>query len=212
MEKILESLDRFLVEYKAGDLLFCEGEIGLHCYMIKSGKVKLIKIVGQVEKMVDIIQPSGFVGEMALLMDTKRTATAIAVEDVQAYCFQRDNFDQLFTILPDMRTKLLRIFSARIYDQKRQEHILQINDDAIRVADVLLMLYEKQTHLPSEGKVILPVNIDGIANWAGMAPEDARKALTVYANQNRIEIYPDRIIIRNISEIQRLVTSRRATT
>ena len=201
---------RFGKKYKKGDILFCEYEPGNTFYLIDSGRVQLVKIMGNIEKIIDILEPGEIFGEMAILEGEPRLATAIAISDVVALEFNRENFVVLMQGNPQIALKLLKLFTKRIYDQKRRFMILTLEEDDAKVADVFLMLTEKAPVTPEESDIIeINASIDDIAHWAGMAPDKCRKIINHFASQNRVEIYKQKIIIKNINDFSRFVSSKR---
>lgn len=204
----LPGLERFLVTFKAGDIIFCEYEAGNQCYMVQRGEVRLFKVVGDVEKTISFIQAGDFFGEMALLSNVPRTATAVAVEECVAYAFNNENFSQIVSMVPNLRMQLLRLFSKRIYNLRRQSAILKLTDVSVRVADILIMLSESQPEGPN-GERLIPNNTDAVANWAGISIDTARRTLKSYADKGRIEVFPDRIVVKNLGELQRLVSGKK---
>ena len=61
----LSSFTRFARTIQAGEILFSEYEPGDSFYLIQAGRVKISKIVGDIEKTIDILQPPEIFGEMA---------------------------------------------------------------------------------------------------------------------------------------------------
>lgn len=206
----LSVFNRFAVTFKAGDIIFCEYEPGDSFYLIQSGRVKIVKIFGNIEKTIDIMEPGEFFGEMALLEEAPRSATIIAMEETKLLEFNRENFQILMQGNPPIALKLLKLFCKRINDQKRRFRILMLEDVQARVADVFLMLSEGMVFGDEDSDSITFNNsIDDIAHWAGMSPEDCRVILDTFVTQNRIEIFNDKIVVKNINDFKRLVLSRR---
>ncbi len=206
----LSMFDRFAVTFKKNDIMFCEHEPGDTFYLIQSGRVQIVKIMGEVEKIIDILNPGEILGEMAILEEAPRSASAIALDQVRALEFNRENFEVLMQGNPQIALKLLKLFTKRIYDQKRRFMILTLDDVQARVADVFLMLSETQTGAdPNKDERVFNTTIDDIAHWAGMSPDKCRQVLNHFATQRRIEIYPDKIVVKNINDFQRFVGSRR---
>ncbi|NOY09181.1 MAG: Crp/Fnr family transcriptional regulator [Spirochaetes bacterium] len=201
---------RFGVTFQKGDIIFCEYEPGDNFYLIQSGRVQILKIMGDLEKTIDILQPGEIFGEMAILEEAPRSATAVALDQVKALEFNRENFEILMQGNPQIALKLLKLFTKRIYDQKRRFMILTIDDIEARVADVFLMLAEK-TSSDMEGidKREFATTIDDIAHWAGMSPAKCREVLNHFLVQRRVEIYPDKIVVKNINDFARFVSSKR---
>ncbi|HOX33220.1 MAG TPA: cyclic nucleotide-binding domain-containing protein, partial [Spirochaetales bacterium] len=88
----LAAFTRFARTYQPGELIFAEYEPGDSFYLIQAGKVKISKIVGELEKTIDILQPPEIFGEMAILEGTPRSATAQAIDTVKVLEFNRANF------------------------------------------------------------------------------------------------------------------------
>jgi CRP/FNR family cyclic AMP-dependent transcriptional regulator len=213
MKLDLSMFERFAVTYNPGDIIFCEHEPGDSFYLIQSGKVKIVKIFGELEKTVDIMQPGEFFGEMALLEEAPRSATIIADEPCKLLEFNKENFEILMKGNPQMALKLLRLFTKRIYDQKRRFMILTLDDIDAKIMDVFLMLYEVGNYISQDveasGKVVYNNSIDDIAHWAGISPGECQPVLTNFSIQRKIEIDNDRIIVKNINEFRRQVDSKR---
>jgi len=201
--------DKFGVEYEPNDIIFCEFEPGNDFYFIQSGRVEIVKIINNREKTLDILSAGDVFGEMAILEEEPRSASAIAIEHVKLLRFRRENFDALLQGNPQLAYKLLVIFSKRIYDAKRRLMILLLDDPQLKIMDVMNMLAEQDPHLDVQEPVTLRVTIQEIANWAGMQINDVQKLLTHLNKLGKIELFNDRVIVRNIRDFQRMVNSRR---
>jgi len=201
--------DKFTVEFAPNELIFCEFEPGNEFYIIQSGRIKIVKIVNNTEKTLDVLKPGDVFGEMAILEEEPRSASAIAVETSRLLKFHRDNFDALIQGNPQMAYKLLVIFSKRIYDAKRRLMILLLEEPQLKVMDVLNMLAEDDPHIDLQGPIVLRCNIQEVANWAGMPINDVQKILTHFNQLGKIELFNDKIHVKNIRDFQRVVNSRR---
>jgi CRP-like cAMP-binding protein len=206
----LSMFNRFSKTFRKGDIIFCEYEPGDTFYLIQSGRVQIVRIIGDLEKNIDILNPSEVFGEMAILEEAPRSATAIALDDVKALEFNRENFEVLMMGNPQIAMKLLKLFIKRIYDQKRRFLILTLDDVEAKVADVFLMLAENQSVDTSTGESIdFKTSVDDMSHWAGIPPGQCREVLNHFVAQRRIELYPDRIVVKNINDFARFVNSRR---
>ena len=67
---------RFGKKIPANTALFQEGDRGEEMYIIQSGKVKISKRIRGVEKTLATLEKGEFFGEMAILNDKPRSATA----------------------------------------------------------------------------------------------------------------------------------------
>lgn len=206
----LENFERFAVSYQPGEIIFCEFEPGDAFYLIQEGRVQISKIMGDIEKTVDVLQPGEIFGEMAILEEAPRSATAIAADRVKCLEFNRENFEILMRGNPAIALKLLKLFTKRIYDQRRRFMILTLDDTQARVADVFLMLNELQGD-PEEDtdERVFHTSAEDVAHWAGLSTDETRHVLNHFVSQRRLDIQNDQIILKNINEFVRFVNSRR---
>lgn len=212
MKLDLSLFERFARNYTAGQIIFCEYEPGDTFYLIQSGRVKIVKIFSAIEKTIDILQPGEFFGEMALLENTPRSASIIALENCKLLEFNRDNFRALITGKPQMALNLLMLFSKRIHDQKRRLSILTLSDDHAKVADVFVMLSEQGVTEDDEeqsSKRVFYHSVADIAHWAGISTEHCNSILAHFQKQNRMVLYKNFIEVINIHDLTRFVSSRR---
>ena len=54
----LSMFNRFSVTFRKGDIIFCEYEPGDTFYLIQSGRVQIVQIMGELEKNIDILNPA----------------------------------------------------------------------------------------------------------------------------------------------------------
>lgn len=72
---------KFLRSYSKGEIIFEEGSAGSHMYVISRGKVNIVRRSnGQIIQM-SVLDKGNMFGEMALVDNLPRSATAIAAED-----------------------------------------------------------------------------------------------------------------------------------
>jgi CRP/FNR family transcriptional regulator, cyclic AMP receptor protein len=211
MIKLEAMFDKFGKIYSPNEVIFCEYEPGNDFYLIQEGKVRITKTVGNSIKTIDILEAGEIFGEMAILEEQPRSASAIAVDEVKVLNFNRANFELLMTKNPPLAFRVLTVFAKRIYDAKRRLMILLMEDIMGKVSDVFLMLYEKQFGVDSHQKqeVTIKVTTEDVASWCGQPVGEVQKTLMQLKKNNKIEIFADRFVIKNIVDIQRIVAQRR---
>ena len=198
-------------KYNTDDIIFLEYEKGDKFYMVQSGSVKITKVIKDVEKLLDIVYPGDFFGEMAILEDTTRSASAIANEPTVLLELRKENFQSILANNTAMALKLSKMFAKRIFDAKRRLLILQLNETDLRVYDCLLLLAELQNiprdhyYEPQE----LNATIIDIANWCGVKVNDVQKVLNSLVKTGKIDIRTNTIYVKNLKEIQRQIDLKR---
>ena len=202
--------EKFGEEFEAGAVIFCEFEPGNDFYLIQSGKVKISKIIKDFEKTMDILGAGDIFGEMAILEEQPRSATAIAIEPVSLLHFNRENFVTLMTSQPQLALKLLIIFSNRIYDAKRRLMILLLDDIQAKIADTLVMLAEKMLEDHNNVReTTLNIDVEDISHWCAERTQDIQPILDLWVRMGKIELYSDKITINNLNDFRRLVSSKK---
>lgn len=205
-----KGMGRFAKHFKKGELIFAEYERGDVFYLIQKGQVQLIKIINGFEKNLDILQPHEFFGEMAILDNSPRSASAIAYDDVAALEFNKDNFVQLINGNPEISMVLLRTFVRRVYEQKRRYMLLAIPDKQARIADVFIMLDETLENIDRSSEMrIFEITLEGVARWAGMNLQEVEDNIRKFLDQGRIEVFTDRIVVQNMAQLKRFVQAHR---
>jgi CRP-like cAMP-binding protein len=147
---------------------------------------------------------------MAILENSPRTASCLALTDVEVLEFNKENFELLVTGNPQMALVLLKIFCKRIYDTQRRFRILCITDMPTRIADVFLMFAEKT---PEEGDKsrTFDLTTQEVAHWAAVPLDVVKIELSRFAEKHRVEVFDDRIVVSNITDFKRMVESRAVT-
>jgi CRP/FNR family cyclic AMP-dependent transcriptional regulator len=102
-------------KYHAGEYLFEKDQPGTAMFIIKSGLVKVV-VPGHNDQETEMatIKPEDFLGELALLDDTPRSASAKAVEKTEALAFFREDLNELVETHPAIGSKILRDLSIII--------------------------------------------------------------------------------------------------
>jgi CRP-like cAMP-binding protein len=100
--------------YEPGDVIFREGEPGERMYAVIDGDVDIFheEPDGQVIVIATLAHGQYF-GEMALLTNAPRVASARAVGAVRVAVIGREDFETLFANLPDFHRSIERMLWGR---------------------------------------------------------------------------------------------------
>jgi CRP-like cAMP-binding protein len=106
--------DQFAVAHLMGDIIFSEGELGTEMYIIQSGTVEIFKKIGGEQRVLSVLEKGDFFGEMSVLEDAPRTASARAKTDVELLKINQTTFDQMIKGNTEVAVRMLRKFSRRL--------------------------------------------------------------------------------------------------
>jgi signal transduction histidine kinase len=106
--------------------IFREGDPGDGLYVIKDGLVEIVHLVGsEVRNVFSRLEPGAVFGEMAVIEQLPRSATAIAAIDTQLYFIPRDEMRTLLQSSPGLAFNFLHEISRRLRDLN-QLHLREI--------------------------------------------------------------------------------------
>jgi len=160
---------RLLVAFAAGQEIFQEGRPGAEMYIIEDGEVEVVKLHGAVEKRLSSLGPGDFFGEMSLLEDRPRSATARAVTACKVLPIDASTFDQLLRENPEIAIRMMRRMSNRLRRYEEEEARAGVLAQGI-IGGV------SRTDLPRLRAVEVPEVPPGTAAAPAAAPEAAGAA------------------------------------
>lgn len=130
-------------EYRAGEEISRQGQIGLTAYLVESGELRVLSVDPQgVEHEVGRLGPGSFFGQTSLLLGEVRDATVEVVQDAVLLYLNKDDFDHLLHQRPGLR-HALRVRPEIARRRKARRFRWQDPDEVIilslRKHDVLLI-------------------------------------------------------------------------
>ena len=105
--------------FEAGDVIINEGDVGDTFYVIESGRVLVTATHDGGERIVAERGPGDYVGEIALLLEGRRTATVRAVVETHVLTLEKSDFDRLVADHLYVSRSLERATSRRMLDLQR---------------------------------------------------------------------------------------------
>lgn len=102
-----------LQQFRAGETLFNEGEEGDSLHLVRIGSLTISRSIGGREVVLSYVPAGNYVGEMALLGESKRTATAKAAVKTETIRIERDAFQRLVDASPTLKLRLQQEYKQR---------------------------------------------------------------------------------------------------
>jgi CRP/FNR family cyclic AMP-dependent transcriptional regulator len=110
--------DAAKVSLHAGEILFEAGSVGNEMYIIESGRIKVYRVSDEDEITFAEFGPGDAFGEMTLIDEYPRSASAMALEDCALLSLTRADFTKMLDRDPAVGVKLLlavaEVFSKRM--------------------------------------------------------------------------------------------------
>ncbi len=188
-------LEKFIQSYEAGDTIFSESEPGHEMYIIKSGRVKVIRNRDSEEQLLSILGPGSSFGEMALIEAKPRSATVMAVEKTEVLMVTYTDLEQILSSKPEFLFKLIQVFCQRIRFTSCQIENYAIKSPSARTADLLVMLVEDGNFYPNQETFRLGVNAADISQMAGLKLEEVGPILEKFVLDGLIRTDEGQLVI-----------------
>jgi CRP-like cAMP-binding protein len=134
--------ERFGRSCATGTVLFREGDPGQEMFVLQSGRVQLTRRSRNEEKIVAVLTPGEFFGEMAIVNNRPRSATATVIADATLLAIDARTFEAMVRGNAEIAVRLLKKLASRLDQANRQIEILLVRDSTVRVVQALGMLAE----------------------------------------------------------------------
>jgi CRP/FNR family transcriptional regulator, cyclic AMP receptor protein len=117
------------LHFKKGNVIFKEQEDSKKMYFIDSGRVKIVKKVGDSEPTLTILDSGDFFGELALITGNKRVASAVALTDCKLHTMDKETFESNLLNDKKFMRKILETLAFRLEetDLNLKRHIERIS-------------------------------------------------------------------------------------
>jgi CRP-like cAMP-binding protein len=150
---------------KKGEVMFKEGDVSDNAYIIKTGQVEISKGEGKQKVVLAILKDGDIFGEMGLIEDKPRSATATALDEVRMTAINHEKFNELFLKDP---ASLIPFFKALFERLRTMNEMLHYRDQAVTTGTMLQKEQgtSKISSLSSEGKSVTRVTLSGISELA----------------------------------------------
>ena len=195
--------------YHRGEVIFHQGDPGDTLHLVRNGRVKVVlpAETGD-EAVLAILGPGDCFGELALLDGGPRSASVVAMEQVETLVLGRQDFLTFFRSNMEAAVRLI-INLARIIRRSNEEVAdLAFLDLPGRLAKKLLDLAEAHGQPLDGGKgieITVPLTQEELAGMIGATRPSVNKVLGLYEDQGAIQRRGRRIAILKPEVLRRRV-------
>ena len=192
--------DRFGVRLSRGATVFRQGDPGGSMYVIRAGKVRVLKEAQGRQRVVTTLGPGDFFGEIAVVTGRPRTATIEVLEDVELLRVPADKLQEMVSGTGEVAIRLIRHLAERLESANRFIDLL-LEDDI--TARVILELQETLEH--AEGAAAPDVTDKDIALKLGIDKNDVRGALRRLTRVGVLEVSSGFVLIKDTLRLGELL-------
>lgn len=196
---------RNINKYRKKQIIFSEGNRPSSLFYIKKGRVKTFKSNDYGKELVTgLYMQNEFLGYIALLQNVNYQQTAVAMEETEVAIIPREDFENLIDSSHEVSRRFIQILAKNISENENKLLALAYNSLRKKVADALIILFEKYKNENDE-KFVLNITRDNLATIAGTAIESLIRTLGDFKHENLIDIKDGVITILNKRKLQNLL-------
>ncbi|MBN2717881.1 MAG: Crp/Fnr family transcriptional regulator [Deltaproteobacteria bacterium] len=168
---------KYGISLKADDVLFNAGDEGKEMYVIRSGAVRVvIRSRAGIDKTLAILGPGEFVGEMSVLTNQARSATAIIEEDAELLVVGVKVLEEMIVHNTEIALRLVRKLASRLVAADSLIQVLLHRDANARVIENLKRL--ARLHTDGNGaSARFRVDFEGMAEQVGITRHEAEDVM-----------------------------------
>ncbi len=191
-------IESYYRSFSAGKTLYYAGAPADELFLIRDGRVRLVKRARGVERTAGLFGAGELVGEEALLPGAHRSATAQAIEPVTALVIESDTFRALTRNRPDLGEVVVQQLVQRLRRAEQQIENSMLPDPTIRVLNTLLHAAEEAEQRP------LPLSPLELSTRTGLDLDRVKAVVRQLREQGYLHAGDQTITIDDASDLREL--------
>jgi len=192
--------NRFGKDIPRGTLLFREGEPGKEMYVIQSGRIAITKKVRDVEKVLAVLGPGEFFGEMAIISNKPRNASASVEDDARVLVIDPRTFEAMIRGNSEIAVRMIKKLAERLSDADAQIENLLLSDPNSRIVHQMLHLCQTRGRQGEEGiEIDFPVR--DLPRELAVGEPAIRFMLDRLNRAGLIEVSGDRVTVKDTARL-----------
>lgn len=192
---------------KSKQQICAEGDVAEHLYNIKSGCVRISKMLADGRRQIIGFL---FAGEFfGLACSNGYSYSAETVTDVELCRMPRYQLIEKFSELPALGQKVLNITNTELQRTQDQMLLLGRKKAKEKLVSFLLNLKEKSTVSLTEksNEIYLPMSRSDIADYLGLTIETVSRQFTILGKEKLISLKENQLVeILELNQLQRIAS------
>ena len=202
-----EVFKKFGKTFRKGEIICKEGDIGDEMYIIHSGKISITKMSRDLETTLAVLTDGEFFGEMAIIDNQPRSATAKAMDDSKVSVLSAEIFETQISTNPKLIMRILRKMSNRLREADRKIKTLLYRDNSSRVTGTLMLLTQKHGEPQVGGGIKLEkaFAVKELVGMVGLPKPKVEEILDTLVRARVIEIRDEVMIVYSMEHLERFM-------
>jgi putative peptide zinc metalloprotease protein len=178
---------------KAGDVIFKQGDAGDKCYLIRSGKVEIVRTEEDgSERRLAVLKPAALFGEATMIAREPRNAMARVLEDSELYTLRHKHLSELM----ETESNVAKMFMTLMVDRSRPTQNPRVSPHNRTAADGQDVIILKN---PDNGKYF-KLSKEGWFIWQQLNGKQTMPAITM-ALADQFNLFSPDVVAAIISKL-----------
>jgi len=188
------------------EVVLQKGGRGDGLLFLLSGQLQVVDITEDGRAVgLRMLSPGDFFGEIALINNSTRSASVVAITEVMVAFLPAPTAMHLFSHAPSVAAQMLRYLAQKIQRDSEFRSLLSITNTARRIYTYLLLM--KKTAPDGEVVENLPTHQD-IANMINTSRETVTRALAALVQQGIVRKDSHRLVITDLDALRKLTQAQ----
>lgn len=190
--------------FKRGEILFHEGDAANTLLLIQSGQVKILRVDDHGEEWIlHVVGAGEYLGELSLVDGAPRSATAQALEPVEALALYREDFLALMRRHPEVALAVMGELAGMVRRLSDQVQDTAALDAPARIAKTLLNLALRYGETTPEGtRLTVRLTQQELAQMVGITRVSVNKHLGWFAERGILTVDRQGITIHKLEQLK----------
>ncbi len=169
--------DTFGRTYSAGHVLFREGDAGEAMFVIQSGEIEISRRIKDVDTVLAVLPAGEFFGEMAIVNNRPRSATATVRTEACLLVIDGRTFEAMLRGRSEIAVRMIKTLARRLEQANQQIELLLLRDANHRVVQCLRQLADGGSQVESGAAAFIPISLPSLAARVALSEEDVAGVL-----------------------------------
>lgn len=170
-------LEKYAQTFPAGTVLFEEGDMGEVMYVIQSGEIEIRRMLNEQSRVLAVLPAGEFFGEMAIVNNRPRSATAIVRRQARLLVIDGQTFEAMLRGKTEIAVRMIKTMASRLERANQQLELLLLKNANHRVVQCLRQLAEAQSGGEPTGAVYIPISLDDLAARVALTEDEVADIL-----------------------------------
>lgn len=192
-------------DFPRDHIIFRDGDVGREMFVIQSGKVRISKHVRDVDKTLVVLGAGEFFGEMSILNNNPRSATATIAEEARLLVIDPKMFESMVRGNAEIAVRMIKKLAGRLQEADEQIENLLLRDSNSRVVHALSHLAGREAARQNIGpnqSVRVDITVKELSGRIGLEPDTVNGVLQRLLQGKLIEADEQSLTVHDTAKLR----------